>query len=130
MTVGASDTVRAFTGVALENRALGGAALHGQRSGVASLVVDDEDDARLAVAHVLDFLPSNHLADPPRVATDDPVDRSSGRAAAVCERWRPGPRRPTPCRRPESVPVEQRCRERWRPCRTVAARWHLPNAAR
>jgi acetyl-CoA carboxylase carboxyltransferase component len=81
--VSGPDTVRAFTGIALENRALGGAALHGHRSGVASLVVDDEDDARLAVAHLLDYLPSNHLEDPPRVATNDPVDRESRRAAAA-----------------------------------------------
>jgi acetyl-CoA carboxylase carboxyltransferase component len=81
--VSGPDTVRAFTGIALENRALGGAALHGRHSGVASLVVNDEDDARLAVSHVLSYLPSNHLEDPPVVATDDPVDRDSSRASAV-----------------------------------------------
>jgi acetyl-CoA carboxylase carboxyltransferase component len=81
--VSGPDTVRAFTGIALENRALGGAALHGQRSGVASLVVDDEDDARVAAGHLLDYLPSNHLGDPPRVVTADPVDRDAHRAAAA-----------------------------------------------
>jgi len=81
--VSGPDTVRAFTGIALENRALGGAPLHERRSGVASLVVDDEDDARLAVSHVLSYLPSNHLEDPPEVATHDPVDRDSSRASAV-----------------------------------------------
>jgi acetyl-CoA carboxylase carboxyltransferase component len=81
--VSGPDTVRAFTGIALDHRQLGGAALHGQRSGVAALVVNDEDDALLAAAHLLEYLPANHLADPPRVATDDPVDRDAGRAAAA-----------------------------------------------
>jgi acetyl-CoA carboxylase carboxyltransferase component len=81
--VSGPDTVRAFTGIALDHRQLGGAALHGQRSGVAALVVDDEDDAVLAAAHLLEYLPANHLADPPRVATDDPVDRDAERAAAA-----------------------------------------------
>jgi len=81
--VSGPDTVRAFTGMALENRELGGATLHGQLSGVASLVVDDEDDARLAVAHVLAYLPSNHLEDPPAVASEDPVDRDTSRASAA-----------------------------------------------
>jgi acetyl-CoA carboxylase carboxyltransferase component len=81
--VSGPDTVRAFTGMALENRELGGATLHGQLSGVASLVVDDEDDARLAAAHVLAYLPSNHLEDPPSVASEDPVDRDTSRASAA-----------------------------------------------
>ena len=81
--VSGPDTVRAFTGIALDHRQLGGAPLHGQRSGVASLVVDDEDDAVLAAAHLLEYLPANHLDDPPRGATDDPVDRDTDRAAAA-----------------------------------------------
>ena len=47
------DVVRSFTGITIDNRALGGAAMHGTRSGVASFVVADEDAAREVVAEHL-----------------------------------------------------------------------------
>jgi acetyl-CoA carboxylase carboxyltransferase component len=81
--VSGPDVVRDFTGMELDNRTLGGASMHASRSGVASLLVNDEGAARDAVATVLDYLPSNHLDDPPRFTTDDPVDRSCARAAAA-----------------------------------------------
>lgn len=81
--VSGPDTVRAFTGIDLDNRALGSAAMHGTRSGVASFVVADEDAARDVVAALLEYLPSNHLEDPPRYAIDDPVDRDCAAAASA-----------------------------------------------
>jgi acetyl-CoA carboxylase carboxyltransferase component len=80
--VSGPDTVRAFTGIALDHVALGGAALHG-RSGVASLVVERVEDAETAVSHLLEYLPSNHFEDAPVVPCDDPVDRDTTRAAAT-----------------------------------------------
>ncbi len=77
------DTVRSFTGMDVDHRALGGAPVHGRRSGVASLVVVDEGAARDMVAALLDLLPSNHLEDPPRSASTDPVDRNCDRAASI-----------------------------------------------
>ncbi len=79
--VSGPDTARAFTGIDIDHRTLGGAAVHERRSGVASLVVPDEDEARLVVADLLDYLPANHLEDPPRWATPDPVDRDCRHAA-------------------------------------------------
>jgi acetyl-CoA carboxylase carboxyltransferase component len=81
--VSGPDTVRAFTGVDVDHRGLGGAAMHERRSGVASMVVADEDAALDAIATVLDYLPSNHLEDAAVVATDDPVDRPCDRAATA-----------------------------------------------
>jgi acetyl-CoA carboxylase carboxyltransferase component len=81
--VSGPDTVRAFTGIDVDHRTLGGAAMHGTRSGVASFVVHNEDVARETVATVLDYLPANHLDDPPRWPTRDPVDRDCSRAATV-----------------------------------------------
>jgi acetyl-CoA carboxylase carboxyltransferase component len=81
--VSGPDTVRAFTGIDLDNRTLGGAASHGTRSGVASFVVPDEETARDIVAAVLEYLPSNHLDEPPRYASDDPADRDCARAAST-----------------------------------------------
>jgi acetyl-CoA carboxylase carboxyltransferase component len=77
------DTVRSFTGIDVDHRGLGGAGVHGRRSGVATLVVTDEDTAHDIVGAILDLLPSNHLQDPPRFATSDPVDRDCARAAGA-----------------------------------------------
>jgi acetyl-CoA carboxylase carboxyltransferase component len=81
--VSGPEVVVAFTGVPIESDKLGGAAVHERESGVAAMVVDDEDAAMVALESLLSYLPSNHLADPPREDTDDPVDRSCARAAAA-----------------------------------------------
>jgi len=81
--VSGPDTVRAFTGVTVDHRGLGGAAYHGTRSGVAAFVVADERAARDVVASILEYLPSHHLDDPPRQVADDPADRDCTRAATV-----------------------------------------------
>jgi len=81
--VSGPDTVRAFTGIDVDHRGLGNAAMHGTRSGVATFVVADEDSARDVVAALLDYLPANHLDDPPRWRIDDPVDRDCARAAGA-----------------------------------------------
>ncbi|MGQ0804565.1 MAG: acyl-CoA carboxylase subunit beta [Actinomycetota bacterium] len=79
--VSGPDTVAAFTGVPTTRSELGGAAVHDARSGVAALVVHDEDEARLALSHLLEYLPANNLEDPPRTATLDPIDRDCTAAA-------------------------------------------------
>ncbi len=73
--VSGPDAVAELTGVTLDHHALGGAAMHGQDSGVASFVVDDEDDAHDALAALLEYLPSNHLDDAPPWPSADVVDR-------------------------------------------------------
>jgi len=81
--VSGPDTVRAFTGIDVDHRSLGGAEMHGRRSGVATYVVPDEATAHDTVAASLGYLPSNHLDDPPRWPCDDPVDRDCVPAAAA-----------------------------------------------
>jgi acetyl-CoA carboxylase carboxyltransferase component len=78
-----------FTGVSTTHTELGGADVHATRSGVASLVVADEEQAAAAVADLLSYLPSNHLEEPPAWPADDPGDRPSTVAAEVV------PHRPT-----------------------------------
>ena len=58
---------------------LGGAAVHSFRSGVASLVVDDDADALAGLAAILDYLPDHHLDDPPWIPDPDPLDRDCTR---------------------------------------------------
>lgn len=54
---------------------LGGANLHASRSGIASLIADDEEDACELAAAVLSYLPDHNMADPPILATADPITR-------------------------------------------------------
>jgi acetyl-CoA carboxylase carboxyltransferase component len=77
------DVVSAFTGVDISSERLGGAPVHERESGVASIVVADEDDAMVVLEALLSYLPSNHLQDPPHDDTGDPVDRSCARAASA-----------------------------------------------
>jgi acetyl-CoA carboxylase carboxyltransferase component len=81
--VSGPEAVAELTGVTLDRFALGGAAMHGRDSGVASLVVDDEADADDALAVLLAYLPSNHLDDAPSWCCDDVVDRDCVDAARV-----------------------------------------------
>jgi acetyl-CoA carboxylase carboxyltransferase component len=81
--VSGPEAVAEFTGVSIDRLTLGGGAVHDRRTGVASLVAADEDDALLAVADLLSYLPSHHLEDPPAEATHDPLDRPCREAAAA-----------------------------------------------
>ncbi|MGH9033254.1 MAG: carboxyl transferase domain-containing protein, partial [Acidimicrobiia bacterium] len=81
--VSGPDTVTGFTGVPTTREALGGAAVHAARSGVATMIVEDEDDARHALADLLSYLPPNNVEDPPRSRGEDPADRDCAVAAAA-----------------------------------------------
>ena len=83
--VSGPEAVAEFTGVQIDRARLGGGAVHDSRTGVASMVGADEEDALLAVADLLSYLPANHVDDAPvePLAADDPLDRSCGRAATA-----------------------------------------------
>jgi acetyl-CoA carboxylase carboxyltransferase component len=81
--VSGPEVVESFTGVAVGRDELGGAAVHERQSGVATLVAADEDEAMHTVLVLLGYLPANHLEDPPRDETYDPVDRDCVRAASA-----------------------------------------------
>jgi len=73
--VSGPDALMEFTGMAATNESLGGAAVHALRSGVASLLAEDEDEALALAFDVLSFLPPNNGEHPPLARCDDPVDR-------------------------------------------------------
>ena len=49
---------------------LGGAEVHGRKSGVAHMIYDDEENTILALKKFLAYLPSNNVENPPVVADD------------------------------------------------------------
>ena len=81
--VSGPDAVVRFTGVPTSHHGLGGATVHALRTGVASLLAEDEDEAVLEVADVLAYLPPTNLGHPPLLPNSDPVDRPCRMAAAA-----------------------------------------------
>lgn len=75
--------VQEFTGVAIDNMELGGAAAQARYTGAASLVVPDLESALATVEHLLSYLPSNNDEEPPLWPTDDPADRPTPEAGTV-----------------------------------------------
>jgi acetyl-CoA carboxylase carboxyltransferase component len=75
--------VQAFTGVPVTNLALGGSGAHARSTGVASMLVDDANDAWAAVEELLGLLPANADELPPRFANTDPSDRATPEAGRV-----------------------------------------------
>src|SRR5207245_247865 len=69
------DVVAAVTGERVSHAELGGADVHGQLSGVATFVHDDEESCLLDVRYLIGMLPANNLDEPPgrpaRGATTD-----------------------------------------------------------
>ena len=84
MFITGPEVIRTVTGEEVTFEELGGAMTHASRSGVASLVAQDEEDCLAQVRYLLSFLPSNNMEDPPAYApTDDPDRRDDGLAALV-----------------------------------------------
>jgi len=75
MFVTGPNVVKAVTHEDVSAERLGGATTHTTRSGVAHLAAHDEAEALSAARRILSFLPQNNLADPPHLASSDPVDR-------------------------------------------------------
>jgi len=74
--------VAEFTGVAVDNEELGGAASHARYTGATSLVAPDLPAAIDMVGQLLAYLPQHNDEEPPKWPTDDPPDRSTPEAGA------------------------------------------------
>ena len=75
--------VRQFTGIPIDKDDLGGSSTHARHTGVASAVVADSAAAMDWVSNLFDHLPDNNDERPPRIPTDDPIDRPTPEAGAV-----------------------------------------------
>ncbi len=72
MFITGPDVIKTVTGEDVTFEDLGGAHAHGVKSGVAHYQAKDEQDCIDFTRHLLSYLPSNNLDEPPRLAADDP----------------------------------------------------------
>lgn len=75
MFVTGPKVVKTVTGEVVTDEELGGASVHGSKSGVSHFVADDEEEGILLIRKLLSYLPQNNLEDPPLMPCDDPIDR-------------------------------------------------------
>ncbi|UCD93675.1 MAG: acyl-CoA carboxylase subunit beta, partial [Candidatus Zixiibacteriota bacterium] len=75
MFVTGPNVVKTVTHEQVTSEELGGAMVHATKSGVAHFACENEADVITCLRKLLSYMPQNNLEDPPRVETDDPVDR-------------------------------------------------------
>src|SRR5438105_118942 len=83
MFVTGPDVIQTVTHEEVTKEKLGGADTHNQISGVAHFAAENDEDCLRTIRELLSFIPSNNLDDPPRVATNDPVDRADERINSI-----------------------------------------------
>ncbi|HEY7475616.1 MAG TPA: acyl-CoA carboxylase subunit beta, partial [Vicinamibacterales bacterium] len=76
MFVTGPDVIKTVTHEEVSKEDLGGAMAHNAKSGVAHFAVADDRECLALIRELLGYIPSNNLDDPPRRATNDPVDRA------------------------------------------------------
>jgi len=75
MFVTGPNVVKTVTHEDVTLEELGGADVHATTSGVAHFSADNEVEALEIIRKLLSYIPSNNREDPPRIDSDDPVDR-------------------------------------------------------
>ncbi|MCF8331532.1 MAG: acyl-CoA carboxylase subunit beta [Bacteroidales bacterium] len=65
MFVTGPDVLKTVTHEEVSKEELGGALTHNQKSGVAHLMADDDENAMMLLRELMSFLPSNNMEDPP-----------------------------------------------------------------
>ncbi len=67
--------VKTVTGEDVTDDQLGGARVHGSKSGVTHFIAENEEEGILILRKLLSYLPQNNLEDAPLAPCDDPIDR-------------------------------------------------------
>jgi propionyl-CoA carboxylase beta chain len=75
MFVTGPDVIKTVTHEEVTKEKLGGAETHNQVSGVAHFAAESDEDCIALIRELLSFMPSNNMEEPPRVATNDDVNR-------------------------------------------------------
>jgi propionyl-CoA carboxylase beta chain len=76
MFITGPEIIKTVTGEKVSFEELGGAATHNSRSGVASFLAADEDDAFEQTRQLLSYIPQNNADEPPLAASDDDPART------------------------------------------------------
>ena len=74
MFITGPDVIKTVTGEDVDMETLGGATAHNANTGTASYLAQDEEDAIEFCKELLEFLPSNNLADAPLMDFDQPEE--------------------------------------------------------
>lgn len=75
--------IKEVTGEEVSSQELGGARVHGQISGVADLVCENDQDCIAKIKKLLGFLPASYLGKPPIKPTQDNPDRCEERLLEI-----------------------------------------------
>jgi acetyl-CoA carboxylase carboxyltransferase component len=75
MFVTGPKVVKTVTGEVVTDDELGGASVHGSKSGVTHFVTEDEQEGILMIRKLLSYLPQNNLEEAPLAHCDDPINR-------------------------------------------------------
>jgi acetyl-CoA carboxylase carboxyltransferase component len=75
MFVTGPKVVKTVTGEIVSDEQLGGASVHGSKSGVTQFVAEDEEEGILLIRKMLCYMPQNNLEDAPMLQCTDPIDR-------------------------------------------------------
>jgi len=75
MFVTGPKVVKTVIGEVVSDEELGGAMIHGSKSGVSHFVAEDEQEGILLLRKLISYLPQNNLEEPPLLPCDDPIDR-------------------------------------------------------
>ncbi|MCK9447983.1 MAG: acyl-CoA carboxylase subunit beta [Bacteroidales bacterium] len=75
MFVTGPKVTKTVTGEDITTEDLGGAWVHGTKSGVSHFVVENEEEGLMLIRKLLSYLPQNNLEDPPIAECDDPINR-------------------------------------------------------
>ncbi|MDE2638420.1 MAG: acyl-CoA carboxylase subunit beta [Chloroflexota bacterium] len=86
MFITGPDVVKQVLNEDVTFEGLGGASVHGSKSGVCHFVADDETQALTMARELLSYLPQNNMEDPPALpSTDDPLRTESALDSTVPE---------------------------------------------
>lgn len=75
MFVTGPKVVKTVTGEIVTDEQLGGASVHGSKSGVTHFVAENEEEGILLIRKLLSYLPQNNLEDAPLLPCNDPINR-------------------------------------------------------
>ncbi|MAT39880.1 MAG: methylmalonyl-CoA carboxyltransferase [Ectothiorhodospiraceae bacterium] len=75
MFVTGPKVVKSVTNEDVTSEELGGARVHSAKSGVSHFICENDEEQIMLLRKLLSYLPQNNMEEPPRVETNDPIDR-------------------------------------------------------